>query len=74
VPDVIRIFIDNLTFQIIALRMSGFRCVSRHRILDQAKYNEAKYAQYQQNADQGEIFKEKDFEHCVLLRVFLAFV
>jgi len=46
--------------------MSGFLCPLGHLILDQAKYNEAEYAQYQQNADQVEIFKEKDFEHCVL--------
>jgi hypothetical protein len=43
--------------------MNGFLCLSRHRILDQEKQNERKYAQYQQRTDQGEIFKEKDFEH-----------
>jgi len=47
--------------------MNEFLCPLRHRILDQEKHNERKYAQYQQRADQGEIFKKKDFEHGVLL-------
>jgi len=43
--------------------MSGFLFSLRLRILDQEKHNEEKNAQYQQRADQVEIFKEKDFEH-----------
>lgn len=46
--------------------MNGFLCLLRHRFLDQVKYNERKYAQYQQGTNQGKIFKEKDFEHRVL--------